>query len=208
MKSSLYLAASLAIIVTYPGSVLADDSTTLNGITFYGTIDVGVTYQNHGVPGNSYAAVGDMYLASKANNRAMTSFTDNNLGNSKFGLKGVEELGDDWTALFKLETPFNPASGQITDGIHSVILQNGVAQTSQTAGADSTRAGQAFSQAAYAGVSNPTYGTLTLGRQTPLQTDGIGAYDPLQTAYAFSPIGFSGVASGSGDTQNTRWDNS
>ncbi len=61
---------------------------------------------------------------------------------------------------------------------------------------------------AYAGVSNPTYGTLTVGRQQSLELDNMAVYDPQLLSYAFSLIGYSGAFAGAGFTEDARWDNS
>ena len=59
---------------------------------------------------------------------------------------------------------------------------------------DGSRCGQAFANAAYGGVSNPIYGTLTVGRQGSLVNDGMGSYDPIAGAPAFSLLGYSSTA--------------
>src|SRR5262249_44042267 len=53
----------------------------------------------------------------------------------------------------------------------------------------------------FIGVSNPTYGTLVAGRVNSLALDGLVGYDPMGSAYAFSPFGFSGQYAGFGDTE-------
>jgi hypothetical protein len=55
------------------------------------------------------------------------------------------------------------------------------------------------------GVSPPTYGTLSVFRQTTLTFYGIITYDPMGSSYAFSPIGFSGTTCGVGDTEACRF---
>lgn len=60
----------------------------------------------------------------------------------------------------------------------------------------------------FVGVSSPTYGTLTFGRQNSTLADLIAKYDPQQTSYAFSLIGLSGTPAGGGDTQDRRFDDS
>jgi len=60
----------------------------------------------------------------------------------------------------------------------------------------------------YFGVASPTYGALTAFRQNSLSTDAVGAYDPMGASYAFSPIGFSGIVAGGGDTQDARYSTS
>jgi len=45
-----------------------DDSLTWHGITLYGLVDMGVTYQNHGAPLSNTAGLGLNYLISKNSN--------------------------------------------------------------------------------------------------------------------------------------------
>jgi hypothetical protein len=45
------------------------------------------------------------------------------------------------------------------------------------------------------------YGTLTGGRVNALSLDGLIAYDPMGSAYAFSPFGFTGMYAGFADTE-------
>ena len=202
-------AAVVALAVGAAGMAqAADDTTTVNGLTFYGTVDVGVTYDTHGTPSSNVGNVGNYYVVQKASNRDTFNFAQSGMGQSRIGLKGAEDLGDGWTGLFKLEAAINPAGGNLTDAGKSLTNNNGVAQQSQSAGADSAQIGQAFARAAYIGLSNDKYGTLTAGRQNTLQADLIGAYDPLYNGYGYSLIGFSGTAAGSGSTEDARWDNS
>ena len=53
-------------------------------------------------------------------------------------------------------------------------------------------------------ISHPTYGTLTAGRVNSLSLDTLIAYDPMSSAYAFSPFGYSGSFAGFGDTELAR----
>ena len=70
---------------------------------------------------------------------------------------------------------------------------------------NSSRAGQFYNGAGYAGISSTTFGTLTAGRVNSLTLDGVIAYDPMGASYAFSPIGYSGVDLGAGDTEDARY---
>jgi len=201
-----YLLAGTAL-VAMTNFAHADDSMTMAGITLYGTVDMGVAYQTHGVPtGDTPASIES--LISKNEGKSRFNAAPNGLSQSKIGLKGEETLVDGWSGVFKLETGFNPYSGQLGDGLKSLTQNNGVPLAQQTANGDSSRAGQPFQGGAYAGLSNKTFGTLTFGRQNSLMLDNIGKYDPQAGSYNFSPIGYSGVASGSGDTENARVDNS
>jgi predicted porin len=120
----------------------------------------------------------------------------------------MEQMGFmDWSGVFKVETFFNPASGQITDALKSVTQNNGRLPADQSTNIDSSIAGQPFQQA-FAGISSPAWGTLTFGRQNSTLADLIAKYDPQQTSYAFSLLGLSGTPAGGGDTQDRRLDGS
>ena len=56
----------------------------------------------------------------------------------------------------------------------------------------------------FIGLSNKTYGTLTVGRVNSLSLDAINSYDPMGGSYAFSLLGFSGSYGGFGDTEALR----
>ncbi len=74
----------------------------------------------------------------------------------RWGLKGREDLGGGLSAIFQLENGF--------------YTNNGAFATANTI----------WNRAAWVGLSAERYGTLTLGRQTPLSFDSLG---PLSTAY-------------------------
>jgi predicted porin len=185
-----------------------DDSLTWHGITLYGLVDMGVTYQNHGAPLSNTAGLGLNYLISKNSNGSYFGVGPNALSSSFVGLKGNYEITDGLSAVFNLQTGFNPQSGKLSDGLGSIVQNNGLAIGQQNSFADSAKDGQAFNVAAYAGLSSPTYGTLTYGRQNALTSDGVVNYDPMSNSGAFSLIGFQGATGGAGDTENRIFDNS
>jgi predicted porin len=78
---------------------------------------------------------------------------------------------------------------KLADGPKSLVRNNATPLDSQTANGDSSRDGQIFNTVAYAGFSNRTWGTLTAGRQDSLILDGLGPYDAMAAAPAFSVIG-------------------
>jgi predicted porin len=186
----------------------ADDSLTWHGITLYGLVDMGVTYQNHGAPLSNAAPLGLNYLISKNSNGSYFGVGPNALGSSFIGLKGNQEIADGLSAVFNLQTGFNPQSGKLSDGLGSIVQNNGLAIGQQNSFADSSKNGQAFNVAANAGLSSPIYGTLTYGRQSALTSDGVVNYDPMGNSGAFSLIGFQGATGGAGDTENRIFDNS
>src|SRR5882762_8113775 len=180
---------------------------TWNGITVYGTIDAGVTWQSHGTPFNRKAAVGEEYLISKNSNRALWGLAPNALTQSNIGIKGNEPLAPGWAFVFDLQAGFDPYSLQFANGPGSVAQNAGVPLTSQSTNADSSRAGQFYNSVGYLGVSSP-YGTLTVFRQNSLTLDAVFAYDPMGASYAFSPIGWQGITCGAGNTETCRFSTS
>jgi predicted porin len=182
---------------------------TFAGVTLYGTVDVGVAYMTHGAPLSQTWAPGLPYFIQSFSNHSILSVGPNGLSQSKVGLSGVEPLGvGDWTGVFRLETGFQPTSGRLTDGPGSLVVNNGVAVANRTSAGDSSRAGQPFEGAAYAGVSSPTFGTLTFGHQSTLMSEALGKYDPQLQSNAFSPIALQGTAGGFGVTQDRIFDSS
>jgi predicted porin len=186
----------------------ADSSLTFHGITLYGVVDLGVAYLNHGAPLSATYSPGLPFLVQKYSSRPIFSMEPNGLSQSKLGLSGVEPIGAGVSVVFKLETGFQPTSGQLNDGPASLIINNGRPLSQDKTASDSARAGQWYNGAAYAGLSSKSFGTLTYGWQTSLMADDLVKYDPQAQAYAFSPIAFSGVAGGAGDTEDTRLDRS
>jgi len=185
----------------------ADDSLTWHGITLYGIVDVGVQDQSHGAPISDYFVAGSAEVVQKNSNRSVTGVTPSNLSNSRVGLQGNEPIIGDWSGVFKLETFFNPQSGQISDALKSLVQNNGRSLATQTTNVDSSASGQTFIQS-LAGFSSKTFGTITFGRQNTVLADGVAKYDPNYASQAFSLIGISGTTAGGGDTQNRRLDSS
>lgn len=203
------LAAAVAIASASNCAFAADDqSLTWNGITLYGVVDIAVSHEQHGAPLSQDWAQGELFLISKASNKSFTGVTPGGLSQSRIGLRGKEPIDDDLAFVFNAETGFNPTSGKLADGPASLINNNGVAQVNQHSGSDSSRAGQFFNGVSNAGLSSKTFGTLTIGRNSTFLLDDIGSFDPMNGSYAFSVIGFSGVASGGGDTEDSRLDDS
>lgn len=207
---SLALAAPVAMAQTKQPETRppeADSSLTFHGITIYGIVDLGLQYETHGATYSDFFPAGGNGLLQKNSDKSVVGITPNNLSQSRIGLQGKEPLFDDWSAVFRLETYFNPQSGNLSDALKSLTLNNGKTPAQQSTGVDSSVAGQPF-QISYVGVSSPRFGTITFGRQLALMADGIGRYDPIATSNAFSVIGYSGAAGGAGDTQDRRYDQS
>ena len=206
------LAAGVAQAQTAPATKAEDSSLTWKGITLYGIVDLGLQYDTHSAPFSDYFPAVSGSLVQKNDYDSPTGLASNNLSQSRIGISGNEPIWGDWAGIFRFETFFNPQSGDISDALKSVALNNGkgctAAACSQTVGVDSSIAGQLFSGVAVVGLSSPTVGTFTFGRNVTLLADGIGKYDPMGAAQAFSVIGFSGTAAGGGDTEDRRLDQS
>ena len=186
----------------------ADESLTWHGITLYGIIDAGIQYDTHAAPFNDYFITGASEIVQKNSNQSVSGVLSNPMSQSRVGLQGKEPLHFlDFSGIFKLETYFNPTTGQLTNALKSLAQNNGRAIQDQSTNIDSSINGQAFQQS-FVGVSSPTYGTLTFGRQNTTLADLIAKYDPQQVSYAFSLLGLSGTPAGGGDTQDRRLDNS
>jgi predicted porin len=189
-------------------AAVEDGGLTWKGITLYGIIDAALQYETHGAPFNDYFISGGSDIVQKNSNNSVFGVTSNGLSQSRVGLQGNEPLHFlDFSGVFKLETFFNPASGNLTDALKSVTQNNGRALDNQSTNIDSSIAGQIFQQS-FVGVSSPTYGTLTFGRQNTTLADLVAKYDPQQVSYAFSVVGLSGTPAGGGDTQDRRLDDS
>ena len=139
-------------------------------MTLYGTVDVGGFYTSNGAPvsgawynGGNYTIYGARYA-----NGEHTAITNNALEQSKVGLKIEENIGYGFQAIGKLDTGFNPISGELADACASLVRNNGKLYAEFTTNGDGSRCGQAFNNVAYGGLSSPLYGTLTIGRQTSL----------------------------------------
>ncbi|MFD1557522.1 porin [Paraburkholderia silviterrae] len=111
-----------------------------SSVTLYGIVDTAIRYQTNAGPDGKDQA-------------AMTVGPETN---SRWGLKGTEDLGGGLSALFHLENQFYAYNGRLS--------------TPNTL----------FSRQAYVGLSSEKYGTLTFGRQYAPLYDTMGdIFDPL-----------------------------
>ena len=111
---------SAALLVAASGFTYAQSSVTL-----YGIVDTGLSYYNHATS-HGGSEVGVPTLTGEVP--------------SRWGLKGIEDLGGGYKTFFVLESGFQPGTGLLNYG------------------------GRLFGRQANVGVSSD-YGSLTLGRQ-------------------------------------------
>ncbi len=190
---------------------LPDGPLTWHGVTLYGTVDVGFGYSNNSPKADAFNGTGINTMQfgnTQGQNKGVFAINPNNLEQSKIGLKFEESIGYGLTAIGQVEMGFVPTTGEINDGCKTVQDRNGVPTYNQLASGDSSRCGQAFGGPAYLGLSSASYGTLTFGRQNTLQLTAFSEYDPNGLSYVASLPGYTGGVSGTGDTEDGRWDNS
>jgi predicted porin len=203
---------AMAADLPYKAAVKApppvNDDLCWHGVCLYGDIDVGLSYQNHGAPLSSLAGAPLDYVVSRNSGGSYFGAGANMMSTSFIGLRGKQEIADGLYGVFNLQTLFNPISGNNANGPGSIAQNNGVPLALTNAYGDSSKAGQMFNNAAYAGVSSPVYGTFTYGRQSALSSDLIVNYDPISGSNAFSVITYQGANGGGGSTENRIWDNS
>jgi predicted porin len=206
---------AMAADLPYKAAVRAksaeNDDICIKGICVYGNIDMGLLYEQHGAPfaplGGTASANG---LIQKNGLGSYFGVGANLISNSFIGLRGKQEIADNLYAVFNLQTIFNPASGMNANGQGTIVQNNGLTTNIalQNGYADSSKSGQMFNNAAYFGLSSPTYGTFTLGRQSALSSDLAVNYDPIAGSNAWSLLGGQGGNAGGGDTENRIYDNS
>jgi predicted porin len=206
------MAADLPYKAAVKAKPVENDDICVKGICVYGNFDMGIAYNQHGNPFNAFAGGPLNYIVEKASNGSYFGVAANQMSTSFIGLRGKQEIGDNLYAVFNLQTLFNPASGMNANGTGAIVQNNGLGGAT-TLGqvnsyGDSSKGGQMFNNAAYFGISSPTYGTFTMGRQSALTSDLVVNYDALSGSNAWSLITFEGATGGGGVTENRIYDNS
>ena len=110
------------LIVAAVSSSFAIAAHAQSSVTLYGVVDAGLTYTSN--------------VGGKSNYQQ----TSGNVSQSRWGLKGSEDLGGGLKAIFQLESGFNVGNGTLANN------------------------GGQFNRQAFVGLSS-NYGTVTLGRQ-------------------------------------------
>lgn len=212
-RNSLIKFAPLALTALV-GTAFADDSS----VTLYGILDVGVATIDHSLNGSeTFPVTVDNNTGAQTTTattpaavpysaRRLTGMVNGPMSDSRWGVKGKEDLGGGQSVFFVLESGFNLPTGQINNAAFSQAqFANGV----PVANADSSLSGQFFNRAANVGIADSSLGSVAFGRNYAPAFDVIGAYDPQKGSQLFSPLGFSGSQGGAlGLTEELRDDNS
>jgi predicted porin len=147
--------------LSFSGAASAQSS-----ITLYGIVDAGIEYVNHASPDG-----GATRLVSGAKNT------------SRWGLRGVEELGGGLKAVFQLESGINIVDGRLDDGPDAL-----------------------FGRRATVGLES-RFGRLTMGRMYTTTYDYLLPFDPMGYAQNYSWATSSTATGGRKDAMFTRASN-
>ena len=127
-----------ALALTAAGGVCAQGSVTL-----YGLLDEGINYVSNVQTAKAGAPNG-------RTGAPVWSMTSGVLQASRWGLRGTEDLGDGYKAIFVIENGFDVGTGRFQQG------------------------GTFFGRQAYVGLTSPKWGSVSLGRQYDSIVDMIG----------------------------------
>ena len=84
-----------------------------HGITLYGVVDIGLQFDTHSAAFTPYRPSASGNIVRPNGAHSVTGLTPSNMGQSRVGLQGTEALNEDLSAVFQVETFFNPQSGEI-----------------------------------------------------------------------------------------------
>ena len=181
MKKSLLALAGLS---AFAGVAQADDSY----VQLYGILDVAVgSVTNQYDASATFPASVNPYSKTQATG-AVTGMFNGGISDSRWGLKGAEDLGGGLKAIFVLESGFNAPTGALNNAAGALATSaNGTTYNKVNSSANSSLNGQLFNRQAWIGLSDAKYGTLTAGRNYSPFYDIAVSYDPVQNAQLFSP---------------------
>jgi len=183
-------------------SSLRDCPLKVGPVTLYGNIDGGYGHEAWGAPMGLNADKPN-YAIQRSSARPTWLWSPNGTSTSVIGLRLAQKVFGEWEVIGVAEAGYNPFTFRLINGAQSLADNNLYSLPDQRTSFDSSRAGQWDNSQGFAGLSHPTYGTLTYGRTNSLSQSALGAYDPTAST-AFSQLGFSGGYAGFGATQTTR----
>ncbi|HEX7641476.1 MAG TPA: porin [Burkholderiaceae bacterium] len=205
MKTKLAILGAAALA---SGSAFAQTSGT--SVELYGILDVAVGHVEHSfsVDPNFPFGVNPVSPTSSAHvTNSVNGMFNGGVSDSRWGIRGTEDLGGGVKAFFVLESGFNVPDGVLNNGTASLAGNSGT--TGPNVSANTSLNGQLFNRQSNVGLSAGELGSVAFGRNYGPIFDITVAYDPVQAADLFSPLGFSGTYGGGGGvSEDTRIDNS
>lgn len=130
------------MIVAAVAGLFAAAAQAQSSVTLYGLVDAGMTFAT-----NIRHVDGEAYNAAKH----VWGVRSGNVSGSRFGLRGVEDLGNGLKATFVLENGFSVTKGSLDSGLM-------------------------FGRQAYVGISGEEWGEVSLGRQYDTNHDFLGQF--------------------------------
>jgi len=146
---------ALAALLACTGTVASAQSS----VTLYGVVDVNIEYANH---------LGAVPTAANGFNPGPSNdvfrMNAGGLSGSRWGLRGVEDLGGGLKGVFVLESGFNSDTGTLQ------------------------QSGRLFGRQAYVGLQSAQLGQITLGRQYTSMFEALANFSPTAYATQYEPI--------------------
>jgi GBP family porin len=176
-------------------------------VELYGILDVDVGHieKSLSTDPNFPFSVNPVSAVKTSVNTGATGMFNGGIQDSRWGIRGTEDLGGGLKAFFTLESGINVPTGNLNNGTQSIVDNS----KASTVSANTSLNGELFNRQAFVGISDPTLGSIAAGRNYAPIYDIAVEYDPVQDANLFSPLGFSGtIGGGGGVSEDTRVDNS
>jgi len=143
MKKTLLAAA---LLTGYAGAAMAQ-----NSVTLYGVVDMGLQYANI-KPGQA---------DSNINSRSQVGLNSGGQAGSRWGIRGVEDLGNGLKANFVYEEGINASTGAATAG---------------------------FTRQSTLGLSSDSWGAIDLGRRSAPSSAAFSGIDPFGASFGTSTV--------------------
>jgi len=204
----------VSIAVLFAANNASAQSTTGASVEIYGVLDTVFGTQTHSFGGNSnFPATVNPLSPNNAPN-STTGLFNGGVQASRWGFRGTEDLGSGIQAFFTMESGFNLPSGTVANCAASLANNGGPTSSGKAPAPTSDSAncstnGNLFGRQAFVGLRDAQWGSVAAGLNYSPIFDVVVAYDPVQAAQLFSPIGFSSTLGGGGGiAEDTRLANS
>ncbi|BDB27504.1 porin [Cupriavidus sp. TA19] len=157
MRKTIFALAAMGALGGFGATARANSSVTL-----YGVVDGSIEYVNRVATAQPAVVNGQPVFATTGGKRVGMP-TLGGLSPSRWGLRGVEDLGSGNSAIFVLESGFAWDTGAI-------------------------QSSRLFGRQAFVGLQNQSYGKLMLGRQYTSFFEGMANFAPLRFATTYEPV--------------------
>jgi len=177
-----------------------------SSIEIYGLIDIGVGYVQHSlnIDPNFQYGVNPLSSTKTSVSNSVSGMFNGGLSDSRWGLRGTEDLGGGMKAFFTLEQGFNAPNGSVNSSAASLATNS----TPLSVSGNSSLNGQMFNRQSFVGLSSTDFGSIQFGRNYTFLYDVVTQYDSLNAADVFSPFGSGTYGGGGGISEDVRVDNS